>query len=43
MAILKAVRPAVVEAMNPVAQRLAIHPADARCILAVHPVDDGGN
>jgi hypothetical protein len=36
----EAVRTRSVEAMNPVAQRLAIHAADLRCGASAHPVLD---
>jgi hypothetical protein len=32
------VRPVLIEGMHPVAQRLPIHAANTRCLLAVHPV-----
>jgi len=40
--ILKPVRPAVVEAVNPIAQRLPVHAPDPGRLRPVHPVQNRG-
>ena len=39
--VLQPVRAALVEAVDPVAQGLAVHAADARRLGPAHPVEDG--
>lgn len=40
--VLQPLRAALVEAVNPVAQGLAVHAAEARRLAPAHPVQDGG-
>ena len=41
-AVLQAIRAALVETMDPVAQGLAVHAADPCCVGSAHPIQHGG-